>query len=152
MYASTLWLVNHQNLSEDQTSLCGQQWKPGGQSAGDEASEAERCPPAHACNSSDHFPSRRRHAHRTAPSDAWHTAAPPFPLGAVPLCCVHVCVCALCTHAAAGAAHQRVQQAGVEVPVLLCCRTAPSPVSPCCHLVWCLRSLLAEAVLFGYET
>lgn len=43
---------------------------------------------------------------------------------------------------------------GVEVPVFLCCDTAPSPLvslplSRC--PVWCLRSLLAEAGLFRYE-
>ena len=40
---------------------------------------------------------------------------------------------------------------GVEVPVLLCCDTAPSPLVSLPCPVWCLRSLLAEAGLFRYE-
>lgn len=143
----------HQNLSEDQTSLCGQQWKPGGQSAGDGASEAERCPPAHACNSSDHFPSRRRHASPHSSLGCSAHSGSPFTLGAVPLCCVHACVHVRPVPARRGrcCSPASVQQAGVKVPMLLCCHTAPSPVSPCRRPVRCLLSLLVEAVLFRYE-
>lgn len=74
----------------------------------------------------------------------------PFTLGAVPLCCV--CACARCARTPGSVLLPSERAAGgVEVPVLLCCHTAPSPVSPCHCPVWCLRSLLAEAGLFRYE-
>lgn len=77
----------------------------------------ERCPPAHACNSSDHFPSGAGTLLRRL-SRMLGTQRLPIRSGSSASVLRACVVCTLCTHAAAGTAHQLegVQQAVWRCP------------------------------------
>lgn len=151
MYASTLWLVT--TRTSPKTRL------PCAASSGsleDRAQVTELLRPGGVCL---HTRVTTQITSIPAPACSLHASLgflahsdSPFTLGVVPPCCV--CACTTCARAGFMLLPSERAAGGVEVPVFLCCDTAPSPLvslplSRC--PVWCLRSLLAEAGLFRYE-
>ena len=126
----------HQNLPEDQTSLCGLQRKPLGQLSGDVGvSGAERCPSPHSCNSSNCSPPMFLLAERNAiVLTAVLDSLSPHSLGREPPCCMYACVR---THGCWCSSPANVQQASVKMSMLPYCHTAPFPVFPSTCPLWC---------------
>lgn len=124
----TFDICNCQNLSEDQTSLCGQQRKPEDRPQMMREFRRLRGVLLHTLVTvqTAFLPfSHGRNAIVLTALWILHPQWPPFTLGAVPLCRIYAR--ATCTLTDVGAAHQQVWSKGL---MLLCCHTTPFPVFP----------------------